>query len=846
MKKYRIIVTLIFSMLLLLPLYSEENGDWYIGRTISAVNVTGLKNVRERTVRNIVDPYVGKTFSDELYGELDSALYSSEWLSYMLVEAVEEEGGEGVVLDIEIYENPLILSVEFSGNERISKTTLQNAQNITKGGWYSSNNLSANAELVKAAYLEKGYRDAEVEGIITEDSASNTVAVEYRISEGKQYKIKSISFEGNSAVKARDLKGLLTSKEKSFFNSGNFIESSVETDRAQIISYYATKGYPDAAISDVKIQKIDEEETDKTVFLSVVFVISEGEEWTIGTISFSGNEIYSNDELEGLITLKEGDVYNSEKINSVYTSLASKYYDNGYVYSQINPVITREDGNRVDISFTITEGPQTVVEEIRINGLVRTKPYVLEREMAIRVGDVFSRSDFIQSQQNMYNTSLLKNITANLYPGKTENGVICDFTVEEGNTMELQFGATFGSNEVDGFPVSGFLSLSNTNLGGTGRTLSVSTELSPTTQALSLSLSDGWVGDVRWSNSFSLSAARYVRSSTLQRGIGSGYYDGRDDEEVTYPLGYNSAYEWYSSDQETPPQSYLMKYDNWVFTAGYSTGYSWVFPKGTLSVSGGLSIGLNRAFYDTDKYDPYEILITKYHEKWQFSNKLSSSIRWDARNYVSEIPHGYVATLTYTYAGGILGGLSNYNKVALSFSAYRGIWSIWDKEKETKKDVKIGFSTEIDFMLPQFWNKDSSGWAWHDAKDGATKYEMLYIDGMNIGRGFSVQTDKAFLWNNQVDLTYPLVEDVVSAEAFISGTSVVSDLRKLSLRTLNWYFAAGCGIKMEIPGFPLGLYLVKNATALSGENFTLVKGSLFNYGGNSGLSLVLAITTSIY
>ena len=846
MKRNRIIVTLLLLMLSLLPL-AAESSEWYIGKTITSISVSGLNNVSEKSVNSIIKDYVGKTFTDELFDSLDSDFYSQPWLDYMTVDAVvDDESEDALMLTINIYENPMISNVEYEGNERIQTQTLSSAQTLKKGLWYSTNNLSSNAALIREHYISKGYLDADVKGEITEDEEHNTVSIKYLISEGKQYKIRSINFEGNNGVSAKELKSLLTSKEKSFFNSGNYLESNTVIDKDAIISYYATKGYPDAEIIEVRIDEITDEETEKTIYLNLTFVIKEGELWRIGNVEVEGNSVFSNDEIKELITIGEGDVYNSEKIETVYTNIATKYYDNGYVYSSITPSIVKNDDNTVTVTFTIVEGPQTVIEEIRINGLEKTKPYVLEREMAIKVGDVFSRADFIQSQQNMYNTSLLKNITANLYPGTTENGVICEFTVEEGNTMELQFGATFGANEVDGFPVSGFLSLSNSNLGGTGRTLSLSTELSPTSQSVSVSLSNSWVGDVRWSNAVSFSVARNVRSSTLQRGIGSDYYDGRDSDEMTYPLGYNSAYEWYSSSQTTPSSSNLMKYDNWSFTLGYSTGYSWVFSAGTLSLSGGLSVGLNRAFYDSSKYDPYEMLIKKYQEKWQFSNKLTTTINWDARNYVSTIPHGYVASLSYTYAGGLLGGLSNYNKAALSFSAYTGIWRIENKEKETAKNVILGFSSEIDFMLPQYWNKNGDGWKWHDAKDGATKYEMLYIDGMNIGRGFSVQTDKAFLWNNQIDLTYPLAEDVISLEGFVSGTAVTSNLDKLSFSSLDWYFAAGFGIKMEIPGFPLGLYLVKNATLLSGGSFTFVKGSLFNYGGNSGLSLVLAITTSIY
>ncbi len=866
MKRSRVVIVLLILLFLILPLYAEDTSDVYEGKVISEIKIEGLKNVKESTASSLVKDYTGQVFSYDLYSEIDTLFYSQSWLDYMFGDIeLSAADPSKVVLTLTVHENPLISDVVFTGNERVIKQTLLNSQNLVKGGYYSSNNIQANAALVKEYYISKGYKDATVTGSCTyvedENAVSvddsydgpNKVIVEYTVNEGKQYKVRTINIEGNSGLTTKELKSKLSTKEKSFFNSGNYIESNVTADRETLKQYYATKGYPDAVIQDVRIEEVAEEETDKTIYLTITFVIEENELWTIGSVILSGNEAFSTEELSELISIKEGDLYNSDKINSVYTNLATKYYDNGYVYSQIIADSERDESNhRVNISFDITEGEIARIKEIRINGLTKTKAYVLERELAIKVGDVFSRSAFIQSQQNMYNTSLLKNITANIYPvtdkSEDEEGeyVICEFNVEEGNTMELQFGATFGANEVDGFPVSGFLSLSNSNLFGEAKSLSLSTELSPTTQSVSISLADGWVKDKRWSNSVSFSIARNVRSSTLQRGVASAYYDGRDDDQVTYPFGYNSALEWYTSGQTTPSASNLMKYDNWSFTLGYSSGYSWVFSAGTLSLTGGVSVGLNRAFYDSSLYDPYEVLITKYHEKWQFSNKLSASVNWDARNYVSRTPHGYVASLGYTYAGGFLGGLSNYNKLTLALSMYTGILRIENKEKETAKNLILGFSTEVDFMLPQYWNKDNTGFMWHDAKDGATKYEMLYIDGMNIGRGFAVQTDKAFLWNNQIDLTYPLAEDVISLEGFVSGTAVTSKLKNLSFSALDWYFAAGFGVKMEIPGFPLGLYLVKNATLLSGESFTLNKGSLFNWGGNSGLSLVLAITTSIY
>lgn len=844
MLKFKKLFVFILVSLIILPIFAAED-NWYEGKTITAITFEGLINVKEKTANSVVSKYIGKEFNDENYTLLDADLYSQSWMDWMIVDAFESEGG--VELVIQVNENPMIAEVNVLGNDKIRTNAILEAQNLTKGGFYSTNNINANATLVKDHYLSKGYIDVTVEANINEKD-DNTCIINYTISEGRQYKVRNVLFEGISGLSRDELKKLLTTKEKSFFDSGNFISSNIDKDKAAIVSYYTTKGYPDATITNTEIVYLDDESTESVRYINIVYSISEGELWTIGEISFQGNEVFSDDVILPLITVSENERYNSERISSIYENIASLYYNNGYVYSMVTPSITKEEGNKVKIDFLISEGLQTKVEEIRINGLTKSKPYVFERELAFKVGDIFSRSAFIQSQQNMYNTSLLKNISAALYPGKTEDGVICEFNVEEGNQMELQFGATFGATELNGFPVSGFLSLTNNNLGGTGRALSLSTEISPSTQALSVSISDNWVGDKRWSNGISFSAERNVRTGILQRGIGSDYYDGRDSYKYTYPLGYDNAYDWYVINaQQYPSSNYLMSYDYYSFDAGYSTGYTWVFSPGSLKVGAGVSIGLNHAVYDNTKYTPYELLIAKYNQGWQFSNKIYSSLTWDGRNYVDKVPHGYVLSASFTYAGGILGGLSNYNKMILSASAYRGIFQFGGKDSENKKNLILGVSSEVELMLPQYWlYGDTKGW--QEPKRGATKYEMLYIDGMNIGRGFSVVYDQAFLWNNQIDLTYPLAEDVISFEAFISATGVQSELGKINgLSSINWYMAAGAGIKMEIPGFPLGLYLVKNATIKNNEGWKWQNGTLFS--GNkegSGLSLVLAITTSIY
>lgn len=846
MRNLKRLIILILLVLASFSVFAAE-GDWWDGKAMTAFRYTGLQNVKSKTIDSLLSDYVGQKFTDKTFSEITALLYSQDWMSWFSAEAVLAEGTEDLVIVFDIHENQYIESVSFSGNDKLRKRALEDSQNLSSGGFFTSNQLNSNALLVKDAYLAKGYVDATVNATYTENPDTNAVSITYEISEGKQYKVRETYFEGISGLSSKELEKLLTQKNKSFFNSGNFQQSNVDTDEQKIIAYYGTKGYPDAKISDVIVAPTGEE-TDDVIYLSITYKIEEGALWTIGDISFTGNTVFSTDDIESKVSIKSGDVYNAEDIAIMLDNVGSLYYDAGYIRAILNPIENRDsETNTISYDVSIMEGPQSVVEEIVISGLTKTKSYVFEREVAMKVGDIFSRADYIKSQQNLMNTGLIKTVKAQLYPStRTENGVIVEYIVEEGNQMELQFGATFGGN-VDGFPVSGFLQWSDKNLAGTGRDLAISTTLSPSTQSVSMSLSDDWVGDKRWSNGVSLSVERSVRENVLQQGRGSKPYDGRDTAKETYPLGYDNANSWY--EQESYPDSaYLMDYDYWRISLGYNTGYSFVWNPGTLSVSGGISVGLNHAIYDSNNFTPYERLIQLYNERWQFSNKLSFALTWDGRDLKQNTTKGYILSMNYTYAGGFLFGLSNYNRIGLSAAGYHSLFS-YTNDKNENKALVLSASSNVSFMLPQYSNLGGyDKFGWYPSYMGATKYEMLYIDGMNIGRGFNVVYDQSFLWHNQIELSFPIVYQVVAVEGFLSATGVVQDLESLNkFSNINWYFAGGLGIKMMIPGFPLGLYLVKNATVID-NHFAWDGGFLFSRKNHpeSGLKLVLAITTSLY
>jgi outer membrane protein insertion porin family len=815
-----------------------------MGKRIASFSNTGLQNVEESIILDIQYAYLNEPFSDALFNKLQGELYALDYFSYFLAEAQRTgEGNNELKIAMEFHELPYISQVTIQGNAGIKTKNIKDVLLSKEGTFLQEQNIELSKNEIRKLYEEKGYADTVISSSYEIDETSNTVSLVFTIEENKQKRIGEIVFEGNTQLASDQLAKQLSSKTISYFNSGYYNPSTIETDKRNLITFYQSKGFVDATISDVKTEDISRED-DEYTRLRVIYQIDEGEQWRFGGIQVEGNSVFSDEQFQSLISMKEGSILDISRVQKEIEAVTDLYWNNGYIFNVISSDMVRDEENKV-ITFVLNvqENQQAVVEDIRIEGLTKTKPYVFERELTFSRGDVFSKEALIRSAQNIYNTLIVTDVKFDIINGSEPGTVIPVYTVVEGNQMDIQFGATFGGN-VDGFPVSGFLQWSDKNLGGTGRDLAITTNLSPDTQNFSISFTDGWFKDYRWSNGLTFNFERSKKERVLQRGLGSDYYTGHDD--TAYPLGYNSYLSYLAADKALPANSYLMNYLYYRVSLGYNTGYTFMFRPGSLTVGGGLSIGLNYADYNHAVYDPYERLIKLYGDSWKFSNRLSLSFAWDGRDRIENTSRGYYLSQSFTYAGGILGGLSNYIKSSTSASGYVTLFTFTLAEKDA--NVVLGATTTVSAMLPQYYNTkyDTQGWDWYDAKQGATRYEMLYIDGMNTGRGFSVIFDQAYLWDNQVSVSWPLAHNVLSAEIYGSATGVSTDLQNIAPSSLAWYYSMGAGIKLKVPGFPLGLYLVKNASFID-DTFSWDGGTIFKGSSeDSGFKLVLAITTTLY
>ena len=185
---------------------------------------------------------------------------------------------------------------------------------------------------------------------------------------------------------------------------------------------------------------------------------------------------------------------------------------------------------------------------------------------------------------------------------------------------------------------------------------------------------------------------------------------------------------------------------------------------------------------------------------------------------------------------------TNYIKNQSRLAGYFTLFDIPRIDRDNLLGV-LSAETNFSFMFPQ-----------RDPVDFANPGNKLYIDGMNTARGWGFQTELEVLWDNKLAFTMPLVRNVLDAEAYVSATwGYKPEDQGTGLKTMGsdfgldaFKFSTGAGIKLGIPGLPLGLFLTKAFEFDDGSiNWEPDKVNQ-NLFGPLGMQLVFTIDYSLF
>ncbi|MBO4994439.1 MAG: outer membrane protein assembly factor BamA [Muribaculaceae bacterium] len=523
---------------------------------IAGINVKGADNYEDELIVN----YSGLHVGDKVEIPGDEIKYASKrlWSQGLFANvaiSVDKIAGDKVWLTITVRNSPRISEINYNGMRKSERDDLKEMlrSQLFPGNQITQNLQNRAVAIVKKYFKDKGFGNADVNIVLRENlSAHNEVIVDINVDKHDKVKVHKIYIDGNEvmsdgAIKKAMKKTNEKGKLANLFKQKKFVESDYEDDKKRIIEKYNEKGYRDAKILKDSVVPYDEKSVD--VYLD----LEEGRKYFISDISWVGNTVFPTETLNTLLDMKPGDPYNQKlldkRLEDDDDGVKSAYQDNGYMFAQVIPFETRIDGDSIDLEIRLSEGPLTYINNIIINGNDRLYENVIRRELHVRPGQLFNKSDLVRSVREIAQTGHFNPENLDVHPELDDNNGTVDiiFNLESKANDQIEFSMGWGQTGIIGKLALKFTNFSIKNLlhpssykglipQGEGQTFTISAQTNARYyQAYSVSFLDPWFGGKR-PNSLSLSAY-YSR----QTGVNSSYYNNNWMNSA-WDYGYGSAY----------------------------------------------------------------------------------------------------------------------------------------------------------------------------------------------------------------------------------------------------------------------------------------------------------------
>jgi outer membrane protein insertion porin family len=500
---------------------SFEKGKEYI---LGGITVTGLKKFSEETVKvftGLRNGQVIKLPGDKLTSAIKK-LYESKQFSNVDVYLAKIDSN-AVYLQFDVQELPQLNRVKISGIKKSKAKELIKDAELKTGAMLTDNLIVTTKNYITKKYTDKGFLKTKVNLDVQKDTSDiNVVNINVFVDKGSRIKIKDIVFTGNEKLSSKKLrKTMSNTKEKllgRFWKASKYIEEDYQEDLEEILKTYSRLGFRDARILKENISWND----DKTINVNIE--LEEGRQYKFADILFVGNKEYTNEFLNRYLKIEKGDVYNGEvlkervKGDGTPTSqdISTLYQDHGFLFSQINAVETRVQNDSITVEIRIREDEKARIKKVTVTGNDKTNDHVIFRELRVKPGDLFSRSQIIRSIREIGQLGFFdQNVTPDVVPNYQNKTADIDFSVVEkgGSQIELQGG--YGGGSFIGTLGLSFNNFSIKNIFnkeaykplpmGDGQKLSLRLQTSRTFNTYSFSFTEPWLGGKKpQSLSFSL------------------------------------------------------------------------------------------------------------------------------------------------------------------------------------------------------------------------------------------------------------------------------------------------------------------------------------------------------
>jgi outer membrane protein insertion porin family len=475
----------------------SASASWAQSDLISEINVQGNRRIPSETVKARVFTHAGDIYDTAALERDFNSLWNTGYFSDIVF--LREQTPKGWRLIIQVKEKPTIRTIDYVGASSVSNSDILDRFKEAKVGLsvesqYDPTKVKKAEVTIKGLLAEHGRQFSTVRTEVRQIPPA-AVGITFVIKEGPKVKVGKIKFEGNKNVNSRTLRYAMKNLRPIGVPHSIFLENifartydatKLQEDTERVRNEFQNRGYFKANVGDPKTQIHDTGHIGAHIPLlqagpgkavDITMPIEEGERYTLGGITFKNNKAVQNVKaLRAIFPIKDGDVFDKEKVGKGIEALRKAYGELGYInFTSIPDTRFDDDKKQIFLDIDVDEGKQFYVRRIEFQGNTTTRDKVIRREVALEEGSIYNSRlwelSLLRLNQLGYFDQLKPddpNITARQLDEK--NGLV-DLTLKVHEKGKNSIGLNGGVSGLEGAFVG--INYSTNNFLGLGETLQV-------------------------------------------------------------------------------------------------------------------------------------------------------------------------------------------------------------------------------------------------------------------------------------------------------------------------------------------------------------------------------------
>jgi len=521
---------------------------------ITRIEFDGTRRIQRDTLRARIFSRVGDPYTADAVRRDFQALWNTQFFEDIRLEVEDDPNNPlGKIVIFHLTERPIIRRIEYKGNKSITESDILDAFKDKKVGLsvesqFDPTKIKRAEVIIKELLAEHGRQFATVKPTYERIPATNAVKLVFNINEGPKVKVGTITVVGNHAFSTRKIIRSMRHDRPYgiplyFFDipvmAKTYNKDKLEEDlEVGVRGLYQDHGYFKVVVDAKDMKTVDLNKSGIPLPIpgigsqhgkatNIVVSIQEGQQYRMGKLTFRSSDpdqglIFKPDVLARIFPLKEGDIFDADKIRKSLENFKKLYGEYGYIDFVAEPEFdVHDDTKLVNLSLAFDQQKQFFVRRIEFSGNTTTRDKVIRRELLLDEGQVFNN--------RLWELSLLRlNQLGYFDPIKPENAelkrnikagtVDIRLKVKEKGKQSISF-----SGGVSGLAGSfvGF-SYQTNNFLGLGETLTLSAQVGNIQTSIQFGFTEPYLFDRPISTGFTIFATKFDYNTARQEGILAG------------------------------------------------------------------------------------------------------------------------------------------------------------------------------------------------------------------------------------------------------------------------------------------------------------------------------------